>query len=114
DGARDTQGVLFEFGHAGLQIGDGGVLSGVGGFESRDAVTEGYLVATEQDDEFADVRDVGAVALDGGVDATEVNVAGHNGAAGSALERVNVALHEADDTVEVSDVRSVLAAERVG
>src|SRR5690606_14755520 len=113
DGPGDPERVLFESRHAVLQVGDGGGLLGVGSLEGSDAVAEGHLVTTEQDDELADVGDVRTVALDGSVDASEVGRSAFDGT-GAALEAEDVALHQLQDAVDVGDVFGVLTSQGVG
>ena len=113
DAAGDPERVLFERGDAALQVRDGGVLGGVRSFQGRDAVANGDLVAADEEDELADVRDVRAVALDGAVHGREID-RGAAGGRGATLEAGHVSLEELKGAVEGSDVVGVLATERVG
>src|SRR5690606_29146112 len=82
-------------------------------FEGSDAVAQGDLITAQEDDELADVGDVAAVALDGGVDAGQVGRGSSGACACRALESVDVAGQELEDAVDGSDLFGVLTAEGV-
>src|SRR5690606_22471590 len=92
---------------------DGGRPLGVGGFEGRDAVAQGDLVTTEEDDELAKVRDVAPVALDSAAQASRVAARNDHSATAGRLESREAVAEELGDPVEGRDLVGVLAGKGV-
>src|SRR5690606_9323012 len=114
DGTGDAKWVRLESCDAVFQRSDGRVLRGIGCFEGSNAVAQGDLVTAQEDDELADVGDIAAVALDGGIDAGQVGRRSNDAALSCrALESVDVAGQELEDAVDGSDLFGVLTAEGV-